>query len=123
MTGTSLSILYRYVSGQAFTYLQPDDPPDTYDNYRYPASHSFDMKIDKLIRISGSHEFTVYLQITNLFNTKNLRSYGDVVFDANATKDYVETGKVSTVDAGGYDISWQNYYETRRFYLGAKYSF
>jgi hypothetical protein len=123
LTGTSLSILYRFVSGQAFTYLQPSDPPDTYDNYRYPASHSFDMKIDKLIRISGSHEFTVYLQITNLFNTKNLRSYGDVVFDANATKDYVESGKISTVDAAGYDISSQTYYETRRLYLGAKYSF
>ena len=123
MGGTSLSILYKFVSGQTFTYLQPNDPPDTYDNYRYPASHNLDLKIDKLIKIAGSHNFTVYLQITNLFNTKNLRSYGDVVFDANATKDYVETGKISSVDASGYDISWQNYYETRRFYFGVKYSF
>ncbi len=123
MSGTSLSILYRYVSGQTFTYLQPDDPPDTYDNYRYPANHNVDVKIDKLFRISGTHELTAYLQITNVFNTQNLRSYGDVVFDANSTKDYVETGKVSTVDASGYDISWQNYYDARRFYLGIRYSF
>lgn len=123
MSGMSLSILYRFVSGQTFTYLQPNDPPDTYDNYRYPASHNVDLKIDKLIKISGSHEFTVYLQITNLLNTKNLRSYGDVVFDANATKDYVESGKISSVDASGYDISWQNYYDKRRFYFGVKYSF
>lgn len=123
LSGTSLSMLYRYVSGQAFTYLQPDDPPDTYDNYRYPASHTFDLKIDKLFRISGSHEFMIYLQITNLFNTKNLRSYGDVVFDANATKDYVESGKITTVDAAGYDIGWQTYYDARRFYMGFKYSF
>jgi len=123
LNGTTLSILYRFVSGQTFTYLQPNDAPDTYDNYRYPASHNVDMKIDKLFKITGSHEFVVYLQITNLFNTKNLRSYGDVVFDANATKDYVESGKISTVDAAGYDISWQSYYDKRRFYLGAKYTF
>ena len=103
--------------------MQPNDPPDTYDNYRYPASHNVDLKIDKLFKITASHEFIVYLQITNLFNTKNLRSYGDVVFDANATKDYVESGKISTIDAAGYDISWQTYYDKRRLYLGAKYSF
>jgi len=121
--GASLSILYRFISGQAFTYLQPNDAPDTYDNYRYSASHNVDLKVDKLFRIFGSHTLTAYLQITNLFNTKNLRSYGDVVFDANATKDYVESGKISTVDASGYDISWQNYFETRRFFAGIKYSF
>lgn len=123
LSGMNLSILYRYVSGQAFTYLQPDDPPDTYDNYRYPASHNFDLKVDKLFSITGTHQILLYVQITNLFNTKNLRSYGDVVFDANSTKDYVESGKISTVDAAGYDISWQNYYDQRRIYLGFKYSF
>jgi len=123
LNGTSLSIMYRFVSGQSFTYLQPNDAPDTYDNYRFPANHNVDLKIDKLIKITGSHEFTVYLQITNLFDIKNLRSYGDVVFDANATKNYVESGKISSVDASGYDISWQNYYDARRFYVGVKYSF
>jgi len=123
LNGTSLSIMYRFVSGQSFTYLQPNDAPDTYDNYRFPASHNVDLKIDKRIKILGSHEFTVYLQITNLFDIKNLRSYGDVVFDANATKNYVESGKISSVDASGYDISWQNYYDARRFYVGVKYSF
>jgi hypothetical protein len=123
LEGTTLSILYRFVSGQAFTYLRPEDPPDTYDNYRLPASNNVDLKIDKAFRITGSHEFIAYLQVTNLLNTKNLRSYGDIVFDANATKDYVETGKISTVDAAGYDISWQNYFEPRRYYIGVKYSF
>lgn len=123
LNGATLSILYRFISGQTFTYLQPNDSPDTYDNYRYPASHNVDLKIDKLFKITASHEFIVYLQITNVFNTKNLRSYGDVVFDANATKDYVENGKISTADAAGYDIGWQSYYDKRRFYLGAKYSF
>ncbi len=123
MSGTSMSVLFRYTSGQAFTYLQPDDAPDTYNNYRYPASQNVDLKIDKLFRIINSHELLVYVQITNLFNTKNLRSYGDAVFDANATKDFVESGKVTMVDGGGYDISWQNYYDPRRFYFGARYSF
>jgi hypothetical protein len=123
LRGTALSVLYRYVSGQTFTYLQPNDAPDTYDNYRFPGSNNVDLKVDKLLRITGSHEFTVYMQVTNLFNTKNLRTYGDVVFDANATKNYVETGQISGIDAAGYDISWQNYFETRRFFLGVRYSF
>lgn len=122
LSGTSMSILYKYISGQAFTYLQTNDAPDTYNNYRYPSNQSVDLRIDKSIKIADTHEFVVFLQITNLLNEKNLRSYGDVVFDANATKNYVETGKISTIDAGGYDIGWQTYYEPRRFYMGLKYS-
>jgi len=120
---SSLSILYRYISGQAFTYIGPDDPPDTYNNYRLPAVHTVDLKFDKEIKIGEIHLFLFYIQITNLLNTKNLRTYGDVVFDANATKNYIENGTISTVDGGGYDISWMNYFEKRRIYLGIKYSF
>jgi len=122
LEGTTLSLLFRFVSGQAFTYLTASDAPDTYDNYRYPASYTLDMKFDKEIKF-GSQSFLFYVQITNLLNTKNLRSYGDILFDANATKDYVEKGKISTVDGGGYDISALTYYEKRRIYVGAKFTF
>jgi hypothetical protein len=122
-SGTSLSLLYRFVSGQAFTYLRPEDPPDTYNNQRYPATQNLDLRFDKEFRIGGSHSVVLYVQVTNVLNTQNLRSFGDVVFDANAVKNYVENGTISTVDAGGYDLSWQNYFEKRRFFLGAKYSF
>jgi len=63
------------------------------------------------------------MNITNLLNRKNLRSYGDALFDSEATKKFIENGTVSTVDADGYDIGWQNYFETRRIYMGVKYSF
>jgi hypothetical protein len=121
--GTTLSLLYRYTSGQAFTYLTPADPPDTYNNQRFPASQNLDLKFDKELRFWNNHSLLFYIQVTNLLNAKNLRSYGDVVFDANATKNYVENGTISSVDGGGYDISWQNYFEKRRFYLGVKYAF
>ena len=65
----------------------------------------------------------IYLRITNLLNIKNLRSYGDIFFDENATKNYVEEGIVSTVDGAGYDISYQTWYETRRYFFGIKYNF
>ncbi len=123
LKGTSVSILYRYISGQAFTYLQPDDPPDSYDNYRYPAIQTVDMKVEKSINISKLHIFSFYVRITNLFNQKNLRSFGDVVFDAEAAKNYVENGDISTIDGGGYDISWQTWHEPRRYYFGMKYGF
>ncbi len=118
---TSASIMYRYVSGQAFTYKQPDDPPDTYNNYRYPASQRVDLKIDKSFTIFDRHQLSFYVRITNLFNRKNVRSIGDIFFDAEVFKNYVENGEISTVDGAGYDISWQTWYEPRRFYFGAKY--
>jgi hypothetical protein len=123
MNGTTLSLLYRYTSGQAFTYLTASDPPDTYNNQRLPASQNLDLKFDKEVRFFGAHSLLLYVQVTNVLNSKNLRTYGDIVFDANATKNYVENGTISTVDAGGYDLSWQNYFEKRRVYLGVKYAF
>jgi hypothetical protein len=123
MKGTSASILYKLVSGQAFTYLRPEDPPDTYNNYRYPSIKLVDLKLDKIFDLWANHSVMVYIRITNLFNTKNLRSYGDIFFDVNATKNYVEEGIISTVDGAGYDISYQTWYETRRYYFGIKYNF
>jgi hypothetical protein len=123
MKGTSASILYKLVSGQAFTYLRPEDPPDTYNNYRYPSIKIVDLKLDKMFDLWASHSLMIYLRITNLLNTKNLRSYGDIFFDENATKNYVEEGTISTVDGAGYDISYQTWYETRRYYFGIKYNF
>ena len=123
LKGTSASILFRYISGQAFTYLSPSDPPDTYNNKRYPAYHTVDFRLDKRFTIAKVHTFDFFVRITNLFNTKNVRSIGDILFDANAIKKFVDTGKVTTVDAGGYDIGWQTWFENRRIYLGVQYSF
>ena len=81
------------------------------------------LQVEKAVKLFKGHEIAFYLQVTNLFNTKNLRSYGDALYDSNATKDYVEKETVSTIDAAGYDISWQNYFEKRRLYMGVKYSF
>lgn len=121
LRGASASILFRYTSGQAFTYLTANDPPDTYNNYRYPAIHTVDLRVDKPLQIADANELTLTLRVTNLLNEKNVRSLGDIFFDANAIKKYVETGQVSTVDGGGYDISATTWYEPRRFYLGIKY--
>jgi outer membrane receptor for ferrienterochelin and colicin len=123
LRGGSVSLLYRFVSGQAFTYLGPSDPPDTYDNYRYPASNTVDVRLDKTLSYGETHQVTITVRITNLLNTKNVRSIGDIFFDANAVKKYVETGQVSTKDGGGYDISALTYFEPRRVYLSFKYSF
>jgi outer membrane receptor for ferrienterochelin and colicin len=120
---TSISFLYQYISGQAFTYLQPDDPPDTYNNQRYPATQVVNLRFDKLFHLFGTQSLDLFIQVTNLFDRKNLRSYGDVVFDADATKNFVEDGTISTKDGAGYDISWQTYYDRRRIWLGAQYIF
>ena len=123
MQGTSASILYRFISGQAFTYLQADDAPDTYNNERYPAIQTVDLLVEKRIPLFDTHELSVFMRVTNLLNAKNLRSYGDVLYDSEATKNFVENGDISEIDAAGYDIGWQTYYETRRLYFGMRYAF
>jgi hypothetical protein len=123
LRGMSSSLLYRFVSGQTFTYVGPTDPPDTYDNYRYPPIQVVDLRLEKNLRLGSNRTVTVYTLITNLLNTKNLRSLGDVYFDAGAVQRYVDNGEVSTIDGAGYDIGWQTYYERRRIYMGIRVSF
>lgn len=122
LSGASASFLGRYVSGRAFTYLGPDDPPDTIDNQRLPALRTLDLRVEKPVRV-GPHRLSLYTTVTNLLDTKNLRAYGEPIFDASATPEFVENGTISTVDAAGYDISWQNYFEPRRFFFGVRYDF
>lgn len=122
-SNTTLSVMYQFISGQAFTYLQPEDPADTYNNYRYPASQLTDLMLEKGFDFFDTHRLSMYMRITNLFDNKNLRSYGDPIFDAESTKKFVEDGTVTTVDGAGYDISWQNYFDRRRIWFGIKYSF
>ncbi len=123
LRGTSASILYKLTSGPTLTYLAPDDPDLEFHNERYPAIQNVDLRVDKNIRLFGSHGVQIYTRITNLLNTKNLRSFGDIFFDPNALTNFVENREVSQVDGAGYDISYQTYYEPRRFYVGLKYQF
>ena len=122
LAGTSASFLARYVSGRAFTYLGPDDPADTVDNQRFPAIRQVDLRLARTFTL-GANALSLYANVTNLFNTRNLRSYGDALFDAQATPNYIENGTVSTVDGGGYDISWQTYFPPRRTLFGVRYDF
>ena len=122
LQGASLSALFSFVSGRAFTYVGPEDPPDTRDNHRLPPIKTLDLRLEKAFQIAGGHSLAVYANVTNVLNTKNLRSFGDVIFDADAVKNYVENGEISTVDAAGYDISWQTYFAPRQFHFGMRYN-
>ncbi len=120
---SDLSLLYTYVSGQAFTYLEPDDPPDLLDNHRFPARQTWDLKFDKYFKI-GVHTFTLYTRITNLFNQKNIKNYGHPYpYDGGALEKFVETGQPTLIDSDGYDISYMIYYEPRNVLVGLKYNF
>ncbi len=120
---TSASILYKYTSGPPLTYLTPENPDVEFHNLRYPAIQSVDLRVDKTLSFLGGQGLTAYLRVTNLLNTRNVRSLGDVFFDPNALTNFVETGEISSVDGFGYDISYQNYFEKRRFFFGIKYGF
>lgn len=127
---TDLSLLYRYISGQTFTYLEPDDPPDLLDNHRYPARQTWDLKFNKYFSL-GAHTFMLYTKVTNLFNQKNIRSFGNA-WDDVALQKFIETGEPTPdypqgKDADGndirYDISYSIYYAPRSVWLGLRYNF
>jgi outer membrane receptor for ferrienterochelin and colicin len=120
--GVAASLLFKYISGRSFTFLGPDDPPDTRDNQRYPPIKLVDLRLEKTFT-AGEHRITAFANVTNLFNTRNLRSFGDEFFDAEAVQRYVENGEISLVDAAGYDISWQTYFPPRQVFIGVRYNF
>ncbi len=122
LSGASASFLFTYVSGRAFTYVGPEDPPDIRDNHRLPAIKTVDLRLEKGISLGNAQTVSIYANVTNLLNTKNLRSFGDVLFDADAVKNYVEDGTISTVDAEGYDIGWQTYFPKRQVHLGMRFN-
>ncbi len=122
LQGTSLSALFSFISGRAFTYVGPDDPPDTRDNHRLPPIKTLDLRLQKQFHIGETYTIAAYIHATNALNTRNLRSFGDVIFDADAVKNYVEAGEISREDGAGYDISWQTYFAPRRLYFGFRYN-
>lgn len=122
LRGTTMSALFSFVSGRSFTYVGPDDPPDTRDNHRLPPIRTLDLRLEKNFQIAEDHTFSIYINATNVLNTRNLRSFGDAIFDAEAVKNYVVDGEISRIDAAGYDISWQTYFAPRQFYFGLRYN-
>ncbi len=120
---TDLNLLYRYISGQAFTYREPDDPPDLLDNKRFPARQTWDLKFNKYFEV-GHHSLVFYTKVTNLFNNKNIKTYGlPIPFGEEALKHFVETGEPSPIDPDGYNIGYSIYYEPRSIWVGFRYNF
>jgi len=127
---SDLSLLYRYVSGRTYTYLEPDDPPDLLDNHRFPAMQTWDLKFNKYLRL-GTHTLTLYTKVTNLFNRKNIRNWGNP-WDYEALEKFVETGEPSLTEPRGedkngnpllYNIGYSIYYQPRSIWFGVKYNF
>ena len=119
----NLSILYRYSSGQAFTYLDENDPPTTYDNHRYPGIHLTDLKIDKILLPSNYGKLSAFLLVTNLFNAKNIKSMGDTDYNPEVIPNFIDTGKPTLTNILGHDMSWSIWYPPRKIELGIKYEF
>jgi len=119
----NVSMMYRYTSGQAFTYLDEDDPPTTYDNHRYPGIHLSDLKIDKTIQLHNNMRFSAFVLISNLFNQKNIKSMGDTSFNPEVVPQFIKNGEPTLTDVFGYDTSWAIWYPPRKIEFGLKYEF
>lgn len=122
LQGFSASLLYQFMSGQTYTYIGPDDPPDTYDNKRYPGIETFDLKVEKTFTFGDRFSLAGYALVANVLNTKNVRAIGGF-YDVYAIPKFLETGEPTTIDAAGYDISWNTYYEPRKISVGMRVEF
>ncbi|MBN2092911.1 TonB-dependent receptor [candidate division KSB1 bacterium] len=121
LKNTDASLLFRYVSGQAFTYLEPTDPADLLDNHRFPAIQTWDLKVNKYFHLK-EHTFTFYTKITNLFNRKTIKSWGLPVPFGNAQLEkYIQTGDPTWLTP--YNISYSIYHEPRNYWFGLRYHF
>ena len=119
----STSLMYRYVSGQTYTYLDINDSPTTYDNHRYPGLHFTDLKVSKSINLGNVGKANLFILVSNLFNKKNIKSMGDSSYNPNVVQNFVETGEPTLRDIGGYDMSWSIWYAPRKIEFGILYDF
>ncbi len=118
---TDMSLLYTYISGQAYTYREADDPPDLLDNKRFPPRTQWDLKLNKYVQFGG-HTIILYGRVNNLFNQKNIKAWGhQYPYDGGAMDRFASTGEPTPIDADGYDISYMLYYEPRSYWIGFRY--
>ena len=122
LSDITFNLMYRFVSGQTFTYLGINDNPTTYDNHRYPGLHFTDLKIEKIIKLFGA-ELKTFTLIENLFNVKNIKSMGDTSYNPNVVERFVNTGEPTLNDIAGYDMSWSIWYAPRKIEFGLIYVF
>jgi len=121
LRNVSVSIMYRFVSGQTFTYRDIDDTPTTYDNHRYPSLHFTDLKLDKRVGLKRFGNLKFFVLVNNLFNIKNIKSMGDTSYNPNVVEQFVNTGEPTLTDIAGHDMSWSIWYAPRKLEIGFLY--
>ena len=121
MGNINISLMYRYVSGQTFTYRDIDDTPTTYDNHRYPGLHFTDLKLEKKINTNRFGNMKFFVLVNNLFNRKNIKSMGDTSYNPNVIEQFVDSGKPTLTDVAGHDMSWSIWYAPRKLEIGFLY--
>ncbi|OUX35471.1 MAG: hypothetical protein CBE24_00065 [bacterium TMED264] len=118
---SNASLMYRYISGQTYTYLDLDDTPTTYDNHRYPGIHFTDLKLNKEVILGNLGKIKFFILIKNLMNKKNIKSMGDTSYNPNVVENFANSGLPTLNNIAGYDMSWSIWYAPRKFEFGFSY--
>lgn len=84
--GLSISVLYTWRRGSSFTW-NPAEFPLVEDNMRWRPYQRFDLRLNKTLFSSGRFETTFYLDVVNLFNTKNMTVFDDFGSAGDPTTD------------------------------------
>jgi outer membrane receptor protein involved in Fe transport len=77
--GFSIDLLYTWQRGEAFTW-NPANYPLVEDNVRWNPYQRFDLRLNKTLFRRGTLESVFYIDVTNLFNNRNMTAF-DLDFD------------------------------------------
>jgi len=72
--GLNLSLSYTWRRGRQFTW-NPAEVPLVEDNLRWAPYQRWDMRISKSLFKFGGYQTAFYIDVSNLFNTRNLASF------------------------------------------------
>ena len=82
--GLNLSLSYTWRRGRQFTW-NPAEFPLVEDNLRWRPYQRWDLRLTKSLFRSGNYETAFYIDVSNLFNNRNISSFSGTEVDASSS--------------------------------------
>ena len=82
--GLNVSLSYTWRRGRQFTW-NPAQIPLVEDNVRWRPYQRWDLRLTKALFRSGNYETAFYIDVSNLFNNRNMNTFSGSDVDANDT--------------------------------------
>ena len=110
--GLNLSLSYTWRRGRQFTW-NPARIPLVEDNVRWRAYQRWDLRLTKSLFRSGSYQTAFYIDVSNLFNNRNINSFSGSDVDASTSwpwdgHKWWKRERLDYMESLGYTVDNQN---------------